>query len=67
MSNFGPPLQAHPPTGSVLLHHRAPTGLSAQKALETSQHRRIKHIEYPNATISPNLQLQRLGIKVMTL
>ena len=68
MSNFGPPLQTHSFTSSALLHHRARAGLSAQTALEISQHYcTTKQIEYSNATASPSLQLQRLGTKGMTL
>jgi hypothetical protein len=67
MSNFRPPLQTHSFTSSALLHHRARAGLSAQTALETSQHRCTKQIEYSNATTSLSLQLQRLGTKGTTL
>jgi hypothetical protein len=67
MSNFEPPLQAYFFTSSALLHHRARAALSAQTALETSQHCCTKQIEYSNTTTSLSLQLQQLSTKGMTL
>ena len=65
---FWAPIQTHSFTSSALLYHRARAGLSAQTALETSQHCcTTKQIEYLNATTSLSLQLQQLGTKGMTL
>jgi hypothetical protein len=66
MSNFGPPLQIHSFITSAILH-RAQAHLSAEIALEISQHHCPAQIEYSIATTSPRLQLQWLGTKGMTL
>ena len=64
MSNFGHPLQIQCFLSSALLYCAATAGLSAQPALQTSQHRCItKQIEFSSATTSLSVQLQRLSTK----
>jgi hypothetical protein len=59
------PLETHSFTSSAILH-RAQAHLSAEIALETSQHHCPTQIDYSIAT-SPSLQLQWFGTKGMIL